>query len=80
MDSVNKHCPFFYLEANMVMRLKLTLEQPEYSALLKVATDELRNPVDQARFIIREELERRGFLLIEKDIQSVGSNPPASAA
>ena len=64
----------------MVMRLKLTLEQPEYSALLKVATNELRNPVDQARFIIRKDLERRGFLLTSKEIQSVDSNPPASAA
>jgi hypothetical protein len=49
------------------MRLKLTLEQPEYSALLKVATDELRNPVDQARFIIRKDLERRGLLLLDKE-------------
>ena len=46
----------------MVNRIKLTLEQAEYSALLKVAGDELRNPTDQARFILRQELERRGLL------------------
>jgi hypothetical protein len=46
----------------VVTRLKLPLEQIEYQALLKVAGDELRNPTDQARFIIRQELERRGLL------------------
>ena len=53
----------------MVMRLKLTLEQPEYSALLKVATEELRNPVDQVRFIVRKDLERRGLLQLDQDEQ-----------
>jgi hypothetical protein len=46
----------------IVTRLKLPLEQAEYTALLKVAGDELRNPTDQARFILRQELERRGLL------------------
>ena len=46
----------------MVNRVVLILEQPEYSALLRVALKELRNPSDQARFILRQELERRGLL------------------
>lgn len=46
----------------MVNRLTITLEQPEYSALLKVAMSELRAPQDQVRFILRRELERRGLL------------------
>jgi hypothetical protein len=46
----------------IITRLKLPLEQAEYSALLKMAGDELRNPIDQARFILRQELERRGLL------------------
>ena len=46
----------------MVNRIKLTLEQPEYAALLKLAIQELRNPADQARFIIRAEAHRRGLL------------------
>ena len=50
----------------MVTRLKLVLEQPEYSALLKVAVIELRNPSDQARFIVRKELERRGLLSFDE--------------
>ncbi len=49
----------------IVTRLRLPLEQAEYSALLKAAGDELRNPVDQVRFILRSELERRGLLVID---------------
>jgi hypothetical protein len=51
-----------FLEAVMINRIKLTLEQPEYSALLEASLQELRNPADQARYIIRQELERRGLL------------------
>lgn len=46
----------------MVDRVKLVLEQDEYSALLKVAISELRNPADQARHILRQDLMRRGLL------------------
>lgn len=46
----------------MVTRLRLTLEQDEYSALLEIAAVELRNPGDQARYMLRCELERRGLL------------------
>lgn len=46
----------------MVNRIKVTLEQPEYSALLKKATAELRNPEDQIRYMVREELRRSGLL------------------
>jgi len=48
----------------MITRLKLSLEQAEYLALVKIAENELRNPIDQARFILRQELERRGLLVI----------------
>jgi len=50
----------------MITRLKLTLEQAEYSALLKAASCELRNPADEARFILRAELMRRGLLPLEE--------------
>ena len=46
----------------MVNRIKLVLEQDEYSALLAVARSELRNPADQARHILRQDLLRRGLL------------------
>ena len=50
----------------MVNRVVLTLEQSEYSALLKDAIKELRNPSDQAMYILRCELERRGLLPIHE--------------
>jgi hypothetical protein len=46
----------------MINRIKLALEQDEYAALLKVAGAELRNPADQARHILRQDLTRRGLL------------------
>ena len=51
----------------IVARLKLPLGQAEYSALLKVAGDELRSPMDQVRFMLRQELERRGLLVNETE-------------
>ena len=46
----------------MVVRLRITLEQEEYSALLKMAIDEERNPEGQLRFLLRTELQSRGLL------------------
>ena len=46
----------------MVARLKLTLEQDEYSALLRMAHSEMRDPVSQVRFIVRKELVDIGML------------------
>ncbi len=43
----------------MVKRVTVTLEQPEYAALLQIAVAELRNPPDQLRHILRQELERQ---------------------
>ncbi len=51
----------------MVTRITVTLEQPEYAALLKVAVEELRNPQDQLRYILRKELDRLGFLSLTGD-------------
>lgn len=45
----------------MVTRLTVTLEQPEYAALLEIAISELRSPPDQLRHILRRELERHGL-------------------
>lgn len=43
-------------------RITIPLEQVERSALMKLATAELRDPAAQARFILRRELERLGLL------------------
>jgi hypothetical protein len=55
----------------IVTRLKLPLEQAEYTALLEAAEKELRNPADQARFILRPELERRGLLPADRVIAPI---------
>ena len=57
----------------MVTRLKITLEQNEYSALLRIARLELRNPSDQARHIIRLDLDSRGLLGTEDSNQDHSS-------
>ena len=55
----------------MVNRLRIVLEQAEYSALLKVAQAELRSPEDQLRHILRAELERRGLVaLVQADTRA----------
>ena len=41
----------------MLNRLTVTLEHPEYAALLDVALAELRTPADQVRYILRQKLE-----------------------
>jgi hypothetical protein len=43
----------------MVKRVVVILEQDEYSALLDMAMDDLRNPSDELRHILRLEIERR---------------------
>jgi len=46
----------------MINRLKVTLDQSEYSVLLKLALSELRTPSDHLRHIFRIELQRCGLL------------------
>ena len=62
------HSPFYLgWGGTMVTRLKLVLEQAEYSALLKMASKELRDPADQVRHVLRAELERHGLLPVNAD-------------
>lgn len=44
-----------------VNRITVTLEQPEYSGLLELAIHDLRDPSDQLRQILRDELIRQGL-------------------
>jgi len=46
----------------MVVRIKVTLEQEEYSGLLKLALSEMRNPQEQMRFMLWQELKHLGLL------------------
>ncbi len=55
----------------MTVNIKITLEQVEYSALGRMAINELRAIPEEARFIIRKELERRGLLENQTDLNIV---------
>jgi hypothetical protein len=49
----------------MLSRLKLVLEQDEFAALYQMARAELRTPSEQARYMLRQELQRTGLLPAE---------------
>jgi hypothetical protein len=63
-----------FLEVDMIVRLKVALDQPEYSALLQLATIELRNPEGQLRYILRRELQRSKFIKVDTESQKVGDH------
>lgn len=46
-----------------MVRLQITLERDEAKKLAEWAESELRQPRDQLRYLLRQELERRGLLL-----------------
>jgi hypothetical protein len=46
----------------MVTRIKIALPQHEYTALLNLASAELRTPHEQIRFLILRELDKRKLL------------------
>ncbi len=43
----------------MLKKISVVLEQSEYSALLEMAIDDLRNPSDELRQILRSEISKR---------------------
>jgi hypothetical protein len=49
----------------MFNQVKVSLPQNEFSALVKLALGELRDPPTQVRQIVRQELIRRGLLTDE---------------
>jgi hypothetical protein len=51
-------------------RVVVTLGRIEQEALVKLALSEVRTPRDQARYILRQELERRGLLPKETQARS----------
>ena len=62
-----------------VNRVVVTLEQFEYTGLLKVAGKELRDPHEQMRWLLRQELERRGLLAATNGRRETGvKHAPAS--
>jgi len=43
-------------------RTKISLSREEYSAIIKLAVDDLRSLDDEIRYLLRCELERRGLI------------------
>lgn len=48
-------------------RLVVTLSKAERQALGMLAQEEFRDPREQVRYILRQELHRRGFLSLEHE-------------
>jgi len=68
----------------MINRIRIILEQPEYSALIQLSGQEIRTPADQVVVIVRDELIRRGLLPADKlpygpDLYSVAETAYLSA-
>jgi hypothetical protein len=52
---------------DMYTRLMITLNGDEANALMHIADQELRDPREQLRLFLREEMRRRGFLKPEQE-------------
>ncbi len=50
----------------MLKRLTIVLEAPEYTALMRAANSDLRNPPDQVRYILRNSLANLGILDLQE--------------
>lgn len=55
-------------------RIKVMFEEPELEALYKLCDLELRNPMDQIRKLVRQELIRQGLLTADLHIWSREEN------
>ena len=51
-----------------LIKLFIALDGNEFEALLKSAVMDLREPKEEARFLLRMELERRGLIKSESDL------------
>jgi hypothetical protein len=60
-----------------MVRLQVVLDPTEASVLAQWAESEMRDPRDQIRFVLRQELERRG--LLPTDAEQVGEQEMGEA-
>ncbi|MBC8254057.1 MAG: hypothetical protein H8E35_08510 [Ardenticatenia bacterium] len=60
-------------------RLQVVLDPTEANALARWAASELRDPRDQIRLVLRQELERRGLLKATGDTATVDQVDMAQA-
>lgn len=52
----------------MITRLKIGLNQEEFSGLLKLSLSEMRNPEEQLRYLLCRSLRQRGMLPTRNEI------------
>jgi hypothetical protein len=57
----------------MEQRFQVRLDEEESRLLARVAADELRDPREQLRYLLRQDLERRGLLPVERMTEAAGS-------
>lgn len=62
-----------------MVRLQVMLDPSEADALAQWAASELRDPRDQIRIVLRQELERRGLLQLDSDTPG-GQDPLTSVS
>jgi hypothetical protein len=60
-------CVILVIGGTKLIKLYITLDGNEFEALLKSAIMDLREPKEEARFLLRLELERRGLIESESD-------------
>lgn len=63
----------------MTCRLMVTLEPDEADALARLATLEVREPREQARFLVRQELIRLGLLKADGEVNASLRSSPSTA-
>jgi hypothetical protein len=59
----------------MITKIKIPLTDTELNALVKASIAELRNPTDQAKYIIVQNLENRGFLTTDHQNSQTNQDP-----
>jgi len=58
-----------------MVRLQVMLDPAEADALATWAESELRDPRDQIRLVVRQELKRRGLLHVAENAPEVQESP-----
>jgi hypothetical protein len=70
----SRHSSFLAQKAIMT-RIMITVSEDEKKALCALAENEYRDPRQQAALLIREELQRRGLLAVDRESVSQQNFP-----
>ena len=61
-----------------MVRYQISLDPEEADSLARLAASEYRDPRDQIRVILRQELERRGLLLSSSETDPINAKGQAA--